>query len=68
MIIPLAGWHLATLLTIALWIGCTLWPVRSSGGAYDFGGAFDAFVHLFVAVVGTLAIWLAYFGGRVALS
>lgn len=49
---------LATILAILV---AGLWPIHSSGGDYNFGGAMEAGVHLVLAVIVVLIIWLIFF-------
>lgn len=61
MEITLPIWSLPAALSALVVIGCTLWPISSPGGDYNFGGAFEAALHLIVAIFLVMAIWLVFF-------
>ena len=59
MTIPL--WVIPTMLTIIAAILAVLWPVKSPGGDYAFGAAFEYILHLAAGVFSILVIWLVFF-------
>jgi hypothetical protein len=61
MTVTIFSWMIPCALTIAIWAALVLWPVRSSGGDYNFGQAFEALFRLVAGVVSTLTVWLVYF-------
>lgn len=61
MTVSIPHWAFPIIATVLLWAGVTLWPISSPRGDYNFGGAFEALMHLTAGVVGTLIIWLVYF-------
>lgn len=68
MTVTLGAWTIPLAITVAVWAWGLLWPNESSGGDYNFGQAVVALVRLAVCVTVTLAVWLVYFGARVAVG
>lgn len=61
MELTLPLWSIPVALTVVAIVGCVLWPIRSTGGDYDFGSAFEAVFHLIVCAFTVLVIWLVFF-------
>lgn len=61
MELTLPMWAIPVALSFFAVVGGVLWPISSPGGDYDFGGAFEAALHLIVVVFAVLVIWLVFF-------
>lgn len=59
LLVPL--WVIPAVLTIVVWLFAFLWPIKSSGGAYDFTGSILAVWHMLLGLIATLVIWLVFF-------
>lgn len=68
MTLTLSAWTIPFAVTIAVWAWGIWWPIKNSGGDYNFGPAIEAAVRLTVCVTVTLAAWLVYFAARVAVG
>lgn len=59
------GWGaVAIVLTVLIWAWAILADKGPSGGDYNFGPALLGALHGLLAIIGTLAVWLAYFAAR----
>ena len=47
-------------LTIWIWAAAFFWPVKNTGGPYNWGPAWEVLLHLVLGVVATLIVWLVY--------
>lgn len=54
-------WTIPALLTAAIVCAACFWPIRSPGGGYNFGAAFEAALHVGLGVIAILVVWLIYF-------
>jgi hypothetical protein len=54
-------WSIPALLTAAIWFAAICWPKGKAGGSYDFGPTLLAVLHLYLAVIGTMFVWLVFF-------
>lgn len=62
MTIDLPIWAILLIATVVGWLVLLLWPSNNAPrGDYNFGGAVDAIVCGFGAIIVTLAVWLVYF-------
>lgn len=61
MELTLPLWSIPVALTVVAIVGFVLWPIRSTGGDYDFGAAFEAIFYLIVCAFVVLVIWLVFF-------
>ncbi|MBG7616518.1 hypothetical protein IWC96_14665 [Brevundimonas sp. BAL450] len=61
MTFSLPFWSIPLAMTVVFWTAAICWPLPPGGGSYDFGTPIRAALHLTLALIATLVVWLVFF-------